>query len=147
MEYRNIMCAIDFGEGMDRLVQRAHDVAERYSARLHLMHVVEPVVPTPPYEMPGVMPLELEEQLSKHARSELTKLAESYRIDETDILVEVGSTRAMIIETAEGRNIDLIVVGSHGRHGVGLLLGSTANAVLHHAACDVLAVRIGAVSS
>jgi universal stress protein A len=36
----------------------------------------------------------------------------------------------------------LIVVGSHGRHGVRLLLGSTANGILHHAKCDVLAVRI-----
>ncbi|MEO1899758.1 MAG: universal stress protein, partial [Methylococcales bacterium] len=37
---------------------------------------------------------------------------------------------------------DLIVVGSHGRHGLALLLGSTANGVLHHAVCDVLAVRL-----
>jgi len=35
------------------------------------------------------------------------------------------------------------VVGSHGRHGLALLLGSTANGVLHGASCDVLAVRVG----
>jgi len=39
-------------------------------------------------------------------------------------------------------NTDLVIVGSHGRHGVRLLLGSTANAVLHGAECDVLAVRV-----
>ena len=38
--------------------------------------------------------------------------------------------------------VDLIVVGSHGRHGLALLLGSTADAVLHHAKCDVMAVRL-----
>ena len=37
---------------------------------------------------------------------------------------------------------DLIVVGSHGRHGLALLLGSTANDVLHGAPCDVLAVHL-----
>ncbi len=37
---------------------------------------------------------------------------------------------------------DLIVLGTHGRHGLGLILGSTANGVLHGASCDVLAVRI-----
>ncbi|WP_292363901.1 universal stress protein, partial [Methylophaga sp. UBA1464] len=37
---------------------------------------------------------------------------------------------------------DLIVVGSHGRKGIKMLLGSTANAILHHARCDVLAVRL-----
>lgn len=43
---------------------------------------------------------------------------------------------------AEENNVDLIVVGSHGRKGIKMLLGSTANAVLHHAGCDVLAVRL-----
>ena len=38
---------------------------------------------------------------------------------------------------------DLIVVGSHGRYGLALLMGSTANGVLHGATCDVLAVRVG----
>ncbi|MCV6604433.1 MAG: universal stress protein, partial [Porticoccaceae bacterium] len=43
---------------------------------------------------------------------------------------------------AEENQVDLIVVGSHGRHGLALLLGSTANGVIHGAGCDVLAVRI-----
>jgi universal stress protein A len=41
------------------------------------------------------------------------------------------------------RGADLIVIGSHGRHGLQLLLGSTANGVLHLSECDVLAVRVG----
>ena len=44
---------------------------------------------------------------------------------------------------AEELGTDLIVVGSHGRHGLALLMGSTANGVLHGANCDVLAVRVG----
>jgi len=44
---------------------------------------------------------------------------------------------------ADEQGADLIIVGSHGRHGLALLLGSTANGVLHGAACDVLAVRVG----
>ena len=44
---------------------------------------------------------------------------------------------------AEEQSCDLIVVGSHGRHGLALLLGSTANDVLHGAPCDVIAVRLG----
>lgn len=43
---------------------------------------------------------------------------------------------------AEEQKADLIVIGSHGRHGLGRLLGSTANGVLQGAPCDVLAVRI-----
>ncbi|WP_313899138.1 universal stress protein [Leclercia adecarboxylata] len=43
---------------------------------------------------------------------------------------------------AKKQGCDLIVVGSHGRHGLALLLGSTANDILHGAPCDVLAVRL-----
>ncbi|MDB4308535.1 universal stress protein, partial [Porticoccaceae bacterium] len=43
---------------------------------------------------------------------------------------------------AKENHIDLIVVGSHGRHGLALIFGSTSNSVLHGATCDVLAVRI-----
>ena len=46
-------------------------------------------------------------------------------------------------EWAEEIGADLIVVGSHGRYGLALLMGSTANGVLHGATCDVLAVRVG----
>jgi universal stress protein A len=143
MEYQRILLAVDFGDQAEVLCQHACDLAKRYSARLKIIHVVEPIVPAPPYELPGVMPLELEQQILEQARRQLEKLAEKYQINETDVIVETGSTKAMIINSAAEHNIDLIIVGSHGRHGVGLLLGSTANAVLHHAPCDVLAVRIG----
>ncbi len=39
-------------------------------------------------------------------------------------------------------DFDLIIIGTHGQHGIALLLGSTANAVLHGVSCDVLAVRV-----
>ncbi|MCY1401873.1 Universal stress protein family protein [compost metagenome] len=53
-----------------------------------------------------------------------------------------GQPRQEIHNLAKEDGCDLIVVGSHGRHGLALLLGSTANDVLHGAPCDVLAVRL-----
>ena len=53
-----------------------------------------------------------------------------------------GSTRREILRLAKELDTNLIVIGSHGREGIQRLLGSTANAVLHGAPCDVLAVRI-----
>ncbi|WP_163009288.1 universal stress protein, partial [Pseudomonas viridiflava] len=53
-----------------------------------------------------------------------------------------GQPRQEIHQLASKRDCDLIVIGSHGRHGLALLLGSTANDVLHGAPCDVLAVRL-----
>ena len=53
-----------------------------------------------------------------------------------------GLPKQEIIAFANEQQTDLIVLGSHGRHGLALLLGSTVNAVLHHAICDVMAVRL-----
>jgi universal stress protein A len=53
-----------------------------------------------------------------------------------------GQPRQEIHGLAKEQHCDLIVVGSHGRHGLALLLGSTANDILHGASCDVLAVRL-----
>jgi len=53
----------------------------------------------------------------------------------------MGQSKRSIISWAQERNIDLIVMGSHGRHGVERLLGSVSNAVLHKATCDVLIVK------
>jgi len=63
-------------------------------------------------------------------------------IEEIPVVYEFGNAANEIVQYAKDNHVDLIVLGSHGRHGAKLLLGSTANAVLHHAKCDVLAVRI-----
>ena len=72
----------------------------------------------------------------------LEAMAKDSQLHEATAVVEFGRPADLIVEVAERENIDLIVLGSHGKHGVALLLGSTADGVLHHAQCDVLAVRI-----
>ena len=56
-----------------------------------------------------------------------------------------GLPKQEIIVFANEQKVDLIVLGSHGRHGLALLLGSTVNAVLHHALCDVMAIRLPSI--
>lgn len=63
-------------------------------------------------------------------------------IPENRQIVKIGSAKFVILEEAERINADLIIVGSHGRHGIRVILGSTANGVLHGAKCDALAVRL-----
>ncbi len=60
-----------------------------------------------------------------------------------EVVVSEHSAKREIVRFAKERRIDLIVVVSHGRHGISALLGSTADGVLHTASCDVLAVRAG----
>lgn len=141
--YKHILLAVDFSDHTDAIAERAQDLANRYQAKLSLLHVVDnlPIVdtvngPIIPYE------IDLTEQIMESAKVRLTKLAERFMISETNRFLELGSPKIEIVRIADENAVDLIVVGSHGRHGLALLLGSTANGVLHHAKCDVLAVRL-----
>lgn len=141
-DYRHLLFAVDFSKDTPLLLLRAADVAQRYGAQLSLVHVVEPVIIDPSYDVFPAVPLDIEQDLVDKASAQLRALGGEYRIEGEHCHVVVGSTKSEILRLAESLGVDLIVVGSHGRHGVALLLGSTANAVLHGASCDVLAVRI-----
>jgi len=140
--YRHILVAVELTDDGLKVASRAHDLAARYEARLSLLHVVEPL----PIDATGeaILPptIGLESELSQNAERRLREMSEQLGSGMVSRHVSVGYTKREILGFAEQHGVDLIVVGSHGRHGLALLLGSTANAVLHGAACDVLAVRI-----
>ena len=103
------------------------------------MHVVEPI---PAYAYPGFAGFaEVELSIREQAEKELTTLAETLGVDAKHQLLEFGSTKNEVLRVAEENKVDLIVTGSHGKHGLALLLGSTAQAILHGAHCDMLIVR------
>ena len=86
----------------------------------------------------------IESQAVEQARASLLDLASRYDIKPASAEVIIGKPATEIHKFAESMGADLIVLGTHGQHGLGLMLGSTANAVLHGASCDVLSVRVGA---
>jgi len=144
-DYKHILVAIDFTPEHTQVKARAEQLAKQSAARMSLIHVVEFVHIDPANELVLPTDIELEGQIAETARARLREIAESLDVPgEITQWVEPGSTRQEIIRVAEEQGVDLIVLGSHGRHGISLLLGSTANAVLHGAPCDVLAVRIQA---
>ena len=141
--YQHILLTTDFTKCSQWVAQRARDLANLYHARLSLLHVVDNL-PIADSVYGPVIPFDVDitDQLVETARQRLHAMADELGIPSDSQSLEVGSPQLEIIRVAEEREVDLIVVGSHGRHGLGLLLGSTANAVLHHAKCDVLAVRL-----
>lgn len=140
--YNKILLAVDLASHAEILCQKAAQLAQLHNASLSLIHVVEPVVSDSAFDTMPPLPVDFDDVLVKRAREGLQQLAENHTIDSTQVYLEIGVTKREITRVASDIDADLIVVGSHGRHGVELLLGSTANAVLHHAHCDVLAVRI-----
>jgi len=141
--YQHVLWATDLGEHGELIGARAADIAQRYGARLSVLHVVAYL---PPFELGGELALpaypEIEAQLVKQATLRLGKLAEKYNVETARQSVVVGSPRHEIVRVADEQKVDLIVIGRHSRHGLGLLLGSVANGVLHSAVCDVLAVKL-----
>jgi universal stress protein A len=151
-DYTHILLAVDFSAGTDRVVEVAKSLRDKYGARLSLIHVVDFLPPTyagdqmlPGYVGDMMLPenVETEQVLIKRAKEQLEDLAKRHGIEDFTRWVEVGSPKEEITRMAEDNKVDLILVGSHGRRGLQLLLGSTANGVLHGAPCDVLAVRVG----
>ncbi|MBZ4193934.1 MAG: universal stress protein [Candidatus Contendobacter sp.] len=145
MAYQHVLVAADFSEDALQVGERAKAVARQSGARLSLIHVVEEVNIGlgGGYELLPVLAELPEEALLQEARGALGELARRLGLEDAEKwVVNAMSTKEGILGAAKEHGADLIVVGSHGRHGLALLLGSTANAVLHGAPCDVLAVRI-----
>ncbi|KMQ74225.1 universal stress protein [Marinobacter subterrani] len=139
--YKKMLVAIDLTEEAPQVLDKAKAVSEAHGAELVLVHVVEPVG----YAYGGDIPMdltELQDQLDKAAHEQLGNYGDQYGVAKTNQVVTVGRPESEIHRLAKEHNADLVIVGSHGRKGFQLLLGSTANGVLHGTECDVLAVRI-----
>ena len=140
--YSRILLAVDLTEDCKRVAERALELAEQSGAELHVVHVIEPLS----LAYGGEIPMDLssvQDQIHDQAKSHLAAFSSEIGIQEHRRHLVFGRHESEIHRLANEQNADVIVVGSHGRRGIALLLGSTANGVLHGATCDVLAVRVG----
>ncbi|MBN4066850.1 universal stress protein [Simkania negevensis] len=146
-KYTHILVAIDLlPEDDEPVAEHAMDIARSTDARVSLVHVIEFKNYTIPHATLEIS-TEWKEESEKIAKNKLRTLGKKLGIPAQDQLLYVGNTKDMILTAADKMGVDLVVVGSHGRHGLSLLLlGSTANSVLHGAKCDVLAVNVNAAN-
>jgi universal stress protein A len=140
--YTHLLVGLDLSPDESlQVARKAVELARLYNAKLSLIHVIEPVT----FAYAGDIPMDLTETqlaLEEQADKRLAAFTQQLGYEVTQSKVVIGQTAAELRETAAELGADLIVVGSHGRHGLALLLGSTASDVLHGAKCDVLAVRV-----
>lgn len=140
--YQRILVAIDLSEEAQPVLDRAFALSNAFSCDLHLIHAIEPLS----FSYGGDLPMDfttIQGDIEKQLKKQLFEFASKNSIPEDHIHLCIGRTNAEVHDMATKIGVDLIVVGSHGRHGLSLLMGSTSNAVLHGATCDVLAVRVG----
>ena len=140
--YKHVLVALDFSAEATMVLDKAAEIARSNQAGLTLFHAVE--CSDALYVSDLVMPIDMElcEDMAKKAKNRLIEIAGKLELEDVATRVSIGVAKHEVISAANEAKVDLIVLGSHGRHGLQLLLGSTANGVLHLALCDVLAVRV-----
>lgn len=142
--YQQVLAAVDLADEGERIVTRAARIASLHGAALTLLHVIDsfPVDRSNTLIAPEDQdPLDYQRADALH---HLEALADQARVPQCGREVAVSARKASreIPLIAAEREVDLIVTGSHGPHGLGRLLGSTADGIVHRAPCDVLVVRL-----
>ena len=144
--YLNILIAVDLSTESEAVIEKARLIGGD-DAVFNLVYVQEPMDNI----YVGIVPQsaafsglgDLEAQLNDELKHKLSTLGEKFWIPASHLHILHGSPAHEIHRFAKDNDVELVVIGTHGQKGLQLLLGSTANAVLHGAGCDVLAVRIG----
>ena len=139
--YQHILVGLDLSPESEQVIERVKYLFSSSDTKISICHILEPLA----FTYGGDIPVDLSDvqnQLQNQAAERLRVLGSEIGVEERNQHVVLGHPAQEMHAMAEDQNMDLIVVGSHGRHGLSLLFGSTSNSVLHGANCDVLAVRI-----
>jgi nucleotide-binding universal stress UspA family protein len=142
--FRKILLPIDVAEPeiAKEAIEAATALAGAFDSRVRLIHVTSPIVVASPM---AVIPQTVYDQLGAYEKSELRRLADAIDLPKGMIstVVRVGAVYPELLAEAEEWGSDLIIVGAHKRSMATYLLGSSAAAIVRHAACTVMVVRSG----
>ncbi len=137
----NILAAVDGTEGSVKAATFARDLAQRFQARLTLLHVIEPY-PSASLGTFGVSASDFYARQMEQAREFLRGLVLEVGTDDADQVIEMGVPSEVICHEAEERQADHIVLGSHGRGRMArIMLGSVASRVTSLTSRSVTIVR------
>src|SRR5262245_50848825 len=147
IELRSILLPTDFSEPSGVAGKYAKAMAESFHASLHVLHVIEEsalIYPLVGYE--GAFPPlpQLRDDIEKEVHARLEKLLSASEREtlRAQLAIRIGSPFVEVIRYAKEQNIDLIVMGTHGRGPIAhMLMGSVAEKVVRKAPCPVLTVR------
>ena len=143
--YKRVLIALDFQGDNAEVIDKGISIAKINDAEVFLLHVNEPLALA--YAADGMswsdQIIMLETSIRQEAQKKMADTGVRLALPAANCITREGRPATEIHELAKEKHVDLIVMGTHGQSGLKLLLGSTANSVLHGATCDILAVRIG----
>jgi nucleotide-binding universal stress UspA family protein len=144
--FNRILVPVDFSAHSKKAIRFAATIANKFGARVSLLHVVEDPFVTGAWQSEAFVPNipELLNDLIQAAETQLHDLKKDLAAHGlvVDTAVITGKPARAIIEHAANGHFDLIVMGTHGRTGLThAVMGSVAERVVQRAACAVLTVR------
>jgi len=138
---RRILVPIDTTKLTDRVMDTALTMAERFGARLRVLFVRDEQGPLPDDEQEVDMTIE---GLRQHVRDHAKKGGHAFPDASIEAELRTGLAEEEIVRCVEESSVDLIVMGTHGRHGIGdRVLGSTTERVFQRTAVPMLILREG----
>jgi nucleotide-binding universal stress UspA family protein len=140
---KNILVPIDFSKHSDYALQYAKEIAQPIQARLHLVHVLEPINTYGTWE--GLPMADLTGKAMQESEQKLQAITSELIASgiQAQMRIMEGHPDIVLNSYAADHNIDVISMGTHGRRGLEyILFGSVTEKVLRTAPCSVLAVRI-----
>jgi nucleotide-binding universal stress UspA family protein len=149
MEIKTILVPVDFSEFMEKVMEYAGFFAQRFNSSLLVFHVLQTyqiseAVTWMETFLPPQPEKQLIDQLRDSAEQKLEELKNRYSKLQISITtrIEEGVPFVEIVRTASEENVDMILMGSHGRTGIKhLLIGSVAEKVIRKAPCPVFCVK------
>jgi universal stress protein A len=130
--YKTIVCAIENSDEGEQVLSKAYQLAQLCNAKLFVTHII-------PYTL---LPNDYQKELKENALPAIESKAASLGIPLKNVTIKFGKAYEQICQLAEHKSADLIVLGTHSKKGLHALIGSTANAVVNYAQCDVSLVKI-----
>lgn len=144
--YRHILVASDFSTYSKTALKKAIEIATPFKAKISVLHAAE-VLSSDIYPSLGELSIpvladnpDLEKKHLALLKKELDESIENFQYSSITTSVEVGRAADRILEFSSKEDVDLIVMGSHGRRGLARLIGSSTNGIVNDASCDVLVI-------
>ncbi|MCX5803779.1 MAG: universal stress protein [Proteobacteria bacterium] len=141
--FKKIVCPIDFSEFTDEILKYAVNITKKFNAELHLIHIIPNLNYFTPYEsfLTPENLVAIEKNIEKEVEKDFEKVTKDIDMPLKKI-VKTGVTFVEIIDYIKEEDIDLVVMGTHGRSGIEhILIGSVAEKVVRKSPCPVLTIR------